>query len=785
MSQHHRHGADLGNLPADTTAFVGRRRLLDAAGHTLSESRLLTLTGVGGVGKTRAAIQLGRARARAVPGGVWLVDLATLNGPDLVSRAVAATLGIHDQSQHNIVDTVVSHVREHDPLLLVLDNCEHVVTAVAELVDALLRRVPTVRILAASRQPLGVPGERVTTVPPMTVPAPEEVRAATSVDALAHHDSVRLFLDRASDTEAPVSDQDAAAVGWLVRALEGVPLAIELAAARTATMSVTDILWRLDCPLRVLAGTDHVAHPHHHHTLEATFTWSYDLCSPAEQRLWARLAVFTDAFDLAAAEAVAADDHISADDIAAILDRLKRQSLISVHRKTGGLRYRMLQTVRAYGIDRLIEYGEEAEIRRRHRVYYRTLTGRAARDHQSPRELAWMTRLRDELPNIRAALHNAVRTGDVDTGLHIVMNINRSRGWFFAGSLPEARHWSRTLLAADPDTPLRLPVLAGGAWIATCQGDRRSALSVIADCVRIIRRHECCDDTEVTRAMVAFIKGGYRMFCRSDVARAALDLADARDGFLRAGHSDEAHMARLCLAIATAAGDDAEAAFRAAEDCLVDAQGTGAAWSISWAQWAYGLAYLRHGDRGRAATLFTTALTTQQDTADHWGPPWSIAALGWHAAAIGDHKRAALLLGAAHRQRHAVGVDIHGITLLATLDADAENTARAALGETAYQSAYERGTRLSYANAVAAVLDHHVPARHDDRATHDQELDDLTRREHDIVRLLAADPSMTNKEMGARLYISVRTVDTHIAHILRKLGLTSRAQIAVWAATHR
>jgi len=232
-------------------------------------------------------------------------------------------------------------------------------------------------------------------------------------------------------------------------------------------------------------------------------------------------------------------------------------------------------------------------------------------------------------------------------------------------------------------------------------------------------------------------------------------------------------MARLCLAIATAAGDNPDAAFAAADDCLADAQNSGGAWSISWAQWAYGLAYLRHGDRRRAATLFTMALTAQQDTADHWGPPWSIAALGWHAAATGHHKHAALLLGAAHRQRQRVGVDIHGITLLATLDADAEATARTALGEAAYQSAYERGTRLDYVDAVAAALADHLPLRHDDHPINDRHADDLTRREHDVIRLLSRDPSMTNREMGTRLYISVRTVDTHIAHILRN-----------WASPH-
>lgn len=260
------------------------------------------------------------------------------------------------------------------------------------------------------------------------------------------------------------------------------------------------------------------------------------------------------------------------------------------------------------------------------------------------------------------------------------------------------------------------------------------------------------------------------------------DLACARDLFLRAGHPDDAYMARLCLAIATAVGADPNTAFIAAADCLADAQASHATWAISWAQWAYGLAHLRHGDLRHAGTLFATALHAQRDSADHWGPPWSIAALAWHAAITGHHQKAALLLGAAQRQRELVGVDIDGITLLASLDAQAERTSLAALGSDRLHHRVRARHPLDQHGAIIAALtnnrepsnNHHPPANHAP--------DDLTPREHDIAHLLSHDAAMTNKEMAAKLYISVRTVDTHI---LRKLGLTSRSQLAVWAATHR
>lgn len=764
----------VGNVPADVTAFVGRRHLLDALTPLLGRSRLLTLVGPGGVGKTRAAIRLGHSIARTVRDGVWLADLTSVDDPELVPRAVATALGVRDQSQRDAQEAVIRHVQEHDQLVLILDNCEHVVAKAAELVDALLRRSPGVRILATSRQPLGVPGEHVKRIPPMGVPSDADVQRATTLDALAHHDAVRLFLDRAAEAGAELSNQDAAAVGQLVRVLEGIPLAIELAAAHTATLAVPAILDRCRDPFRVLTDTDRIAHPHHHHALAATLTWSYDLCSPAEQRLWARLSVFTGGFDLAAAEAVCVDDqHIPQADIIHVLRRLTRQSLITLHHH----RYRMLESVRAYGAARLVEHGEDCIIRRRHRDYYRKLTRRMVHDWYSNREVVWMTRIRYELPNIRAALSSAVAAGDIRTGVATVVNMARGRGWFFAGTLSEARYWSRTLLALEPDNPLRVPVLACGAWIAACQAEPASALSITADYLR------AAPDNDASATVLAFVKGAYQLFCSGDLAGAAGNFTRARDGFLHAGQLGDAHVARLCLATATAADEDRQASFTAAEDCLAEAESAGAEWAISWAQWAYGLTHLRHGDPRRAITLFSTALRTQQRVADPWGPSWSLAALSWAAVATGDHQRAALLAGAAQRQFHAAGINTTNTGVLGTLSGAAEAAARTALGSDAYLTTRQQGALLGYNDAITTALGPHVPAQRT-QTTNDQPTDELTRREYQIVRLLAADASTTNKEMAARLYISVRTVDTHVANILRKLGLTSRAQIAVWAVNN-
>lgn len=792
-SQHHQHhshadqhgrcAATAGNLPPDSTPFVGRRRLLETTTPVLGSSRLVTLIGADGVGKTRAAIHLGRHAARTAPGGVWLVDLATVDDPALVPSAVAAALGVRDQSQRPVLDTIVRHVGERDRPLLLLDNCEHLSAAVAELADALLRHTADTRILATSRQPIGVPGEHVVRVRPMIVPTRAELRPGTSLDSLAHYDAVRLFVDRAAAAGVELSDRDGADVGRLVRALEGVPLSIELAAARTATMTVTDIAARLAAdPLRALTGNCRITHPCHHRDLDATLAWSYQLCTPAEQHLWARLAVFTGGFDLAAAEAVCADADLPAADILGLVEGLARQSLIAVHHDTDASRYRMLETVRAYGLAKLTERGEDTDIRARHRRYYRNVTDTLVRAWFGPHERAWMARVRRELPDIRAALRSAVATGDTETGLITAVNLSRSRVWFLAGTLPEARYWLRTLLAQQPDTPLRLLVLTNGAWITACQGEQGSALSIVADCLRAAR---ATGGNDLAAAMVAFARGSYRMFCGGDLNTAAADFTRARDGLLRAEQCSDAHMAHLCLAICTAAGPDATAAFRAAEDCLTDADTAGARWAASWAQWAYGLAHLRHGDPRRALTVFRAGLHTQQATADSWGTAWSLAALGWTAATQGDHHQAAVLQGAATRQYDTIGIQPTGARLLTRLGADAEATTQTALGVDAYTRAHHHGATLDHDTTIATALGEHTRTAHPTKpAARHRRPTDLTDREHDVVRLLAADASLTNKAMANRLCISVRTIDTHMNHIARKLGVTTRAQIAVWANTH-
>jgi DNA-binding NarL/FixJ family response regulator len=296
----------------------------------------------------------------------------------------------------------------------------------------------------------------------------------------------------------------------------------------------------------------------------------------------------------------------------------------------------------------------------------------------------------------------------------------------------------------------------------------------------------------MTTTMIAFAKGAYQLFCGNDFAAAVANFGRARDGLLVAGFVGDAHMAQLCLTIAAAAGTDADAAFQAAKDCTTDVEVSGAQWAASWVQWAHGLAELRHGDPHDARRHFHAGLRTGYAAGDNWGPAWTLATLGWTAAALGEHDRAAMLMGAADRHLQRIGIDTTRLTMLGTLGAAAAAEARNALGATAYSAARKRGAGLDYAAAVAAALADDPLSAHETGAQSTQETINgnsaetaqLSRREWEVATLLGADAGLTNKQLATQLYVTVRTIEAHVSNIMRKLGVTSRAQIAVWAINH-
>jgi predicted ATPase len=409
--------AQLGNLPVDVTSFVGRRRELPEARRLLGDGRLLTLAGAGGVGKTRLALRLAAEVRRTFPDGVWLADLAPLQDGKLVPQTVIAALGLQDHSTRPPVDTLLAYLAGKQ-LLLVLDNCEHLPDACAVLATKLLSKTEGLRILATSRQLLNVQGERVLEVPPLSVPDHDWLSAGVS---LIECEAVRLFAERAA-TVVPgfaVTGGNGAVVARLCQGLDGIPLAIELAAVRLRALSAEQILERLDDRYRLLTGGSQTGRECHQ-TLRAAIDWSYGLCSAQEQILWGRLSVFSGGFDLEAVEHICADEDIAQDDVCDLVTGLVGKSIVAREEHGSRVRYRLLETIRQYGRTRLIESGQEKPLRRRHRDYYHSLALRADAAVMSSGQTEWLQRLRPDLPNIRVALDFCLtEPGQAQAGLQI------------------------------------------------------------------------------------------------------------------------------------------------------------------------------------------------------------------------------------------------------------------------------------------------------------------------------------------------------------------------------
>jgi non-specific serine/threonine protein kinase len=374
-----------GNLPAELTSFVGRRRELGEVKQLLASSRLVTLTGVGGAGKTRLALRAAGSSSRDYSDGAWFVDLSEVEDPALLAESITAALGLHDRragaSQEALADYLIDK-----KVLLLLDNCDHLRDDCAVLAGALLRRAAGLRILTTSRQTLGVTGEHVFRVPPLSVP---DDAAETQPDAVAHYEALNLFVERAqavSQGFALTGSTTGAAIAICQR-LDGIPLAIELAAARLGAMSVQDLLDRLEDRYRVLVSGSPSALPRHR-TLRELIRWSWDLCTAEEQTVWARASVFPSSFDLAAAEAICAGEPLDRNGILDVVVALVDKSIVTVLQDAGQVRYRMLETLRQFGQEQLHAEGEQVEVRERHRAYFTDLASKAGNDWFSERQTA-------------------------------------------------------------------------------------------------------------------------------------------------------------------------------------------------------------------------------------------------------------------------------------------------------------------------------------------------------------------------------------------------------------
>ncbi|MEV6494848.1 BTAD domain-containing putative transcriptional regulator, partial [Actinoplanes sp. NPDC051633] len=464
----------VGNVPAGLTSFVGRQRDLDEVGRRLRAGRLVTLTGVGGAGKSRLAVEAAIAARADFPDGTWLVDLAVLTQPGLVVSAVARALGVREHARRPLSEMIADHLATATALVI-LDNCEHVLAEVAEIADGLLRACPAVRIVAATRERLHVTGEQVWPVGGLTVPAPGVVGGA----AVAGTDAVQLIVERvaAASPAFTLTDANSGAIAQICRRLDGLPLALELAAASIQALGADRVARGLDDRFRLLVRGSRTALPRHQ-TLQAIVDWSYELLDAAHRDLFDRLAVFVGGFTLPAAEAVCADGE-SAGPVADLVTGLVDKSLVLIERPDAATpRYRILETLRAYGWQRLAGSGRADAIRDRHATHVLTMVRKARAAWQSTQQPVWLRRLEAELGNIRAALQWLVERGDAATAVRLAGSLYPL--WDRHGHYREGRRWlTRALAMDDRDAPVppvvRARALDSLAGLAVLQGDLAAA----------------------------------------------------------------------------------------------------------------------------------------------------------------------------------------------------------------------------------------------------------------------------------------------------------------------
>jgi len=807
------------NLPSQATGFVGRAgelaelRLLVAGG-----SRLVTITGPGGIGKSRLAVQVAAEALDGAGDGVWLVELAPVADPGLVAGTVAAVLGVREEPGRPMLDTLADAVADQY-LMVVLDNAEHVLGAAAKLADALLRCCPRAYLLVTSREPLGVSGEHVFRVPPLPVPP----AGLAEPGQLVTFESVQLFTEHAAMHRQgfAVDDANAAAVAAVCVRLDGIPLALELAAARLGSLSVTEISSRLDQRFRLLTGGSRTALPRHQ-TLRALIDWSYDLLNPGEQVVLDGLSVFAGGWTLEAAEAVTArgdaGEWLALDHLAALVGK----SLVQAEEARGSTRYRLLETVRQYAAERLAQRAgsELDDTRAAHRDHYLALVETAAAHLRGPDEAVWLDRLDAEFDNIRAALAFSIADPEsAEPGLRLAAGLR----WFcnmrgHAGEVLEAL----SVLLERPDartpTPARARALTASCHLLNHFGDDSPIPLLAGEALRIAR--DLADDAVAADALSQLC---WFRFEHGDLPAALADIDEAVD--LARTSGDPRLIAAILSrrAVLKGEGSDLDAAFADSQEILALSRAAGDNYRLAATlanlgvyELAAGELHMARAHLQEASTLadsrgyqifsvgmrqnlgfvdlidadprnarrhFLDSLDTARITGFKSYVHGALLGLALAAGADGDSAVAATLHGAADEQAGRA---------FQALEADLRDRdhaqLRATLGDAVFDAAYARGRTLSQADALAlataaaepdpgAAPAGTVPAA--SQATADGSPGPLSEREREIVALVAG--GATDAQIAGRLFLSVNTVRSHLERIRDKTGARRRAELVRYA----
>ncbi|WP_416956595.1 LuxR C-terminal-related transcriptional regulator [Streptomyces sp. Agncl-13] len=692
------------------------------------------------------------------------MDLAPVRDPSAVAGAAATALGVPDLGARPVLNDLARHLAGRR-VLIVLDNCEYLVDACAELADRLLSASAELRILATSRKTLGIAGEHVVTVPPLSVA----------------DEAVELLRDRATAVRPDfrITDANWAGIRRLCADLEGLPLAIELAASRLRTLTVDQAVDRLEEDrFKLLTGRNQAAHPQQR-TLRALIDWSYDLCCPSERLLWNRLSVFASGFGLDAAEGVCSGEGIARDEVLDLLDRLVAQSVVLATEHEGLPRYRLLETIRQYGRQRLAASGEEQRLLLRHRDFFLALAERIADGWYGPGQEAALVRLRTEHGNMRAALDCG---GDPQATLALAAALRFH--WCADALLGEGRRQLERALAAAPEpTPARARALWVAAWVALLQGDHPAAERWLDEAEVL---GEQSNDL-VVRATVLSFRGTLALNKgRRKEAESLFEDALATPTTL--GEGPEAVFLLFQLVAAQTHPKDQRAA-ETGRRAIAISQAHGERWARAHALWALSLDAWLHDDLEAAMALVRGALEIERGFGDYVATALMLELLAWITASHGDHERAARLLGAVRPLWQDIGTTILTFgPLLGVLHSRCEEAVVRALGPEAYEKALTESGRRH--DSPARVIAYALGGDNGDTgqsgaetATPADAMTPLTPREREVAALVAQ--GMNNRVIAAMLVLSPRTVEGHVENIRAKLGFGGRAQIAAWWAANQ
>ncbi|WP_327366276.1 ATP-binding protein [Streptomyces sp. NBC_01217] len=673
----------LGNLPAELNGFVGRENELADLGRMLDRSRLVTVVGVGGVGKTRCATKIAALMEKRYCDGVRMVELSAIHDPELLEHALIDALGLTDHTSRPPRTTLLEHLAGRQ-LLLVIDGFEHLVDACAELVRELLRRAPRLRVLAAGRLPLELDGELAFPLAPMT-------------DA----DAMLLFAERAAAVrpEFRLTDRNRAVTRELCRRLDGIPLALELAAGRLRALSTEQVLQRLDDRFRLLTGPSRSA-PARHQTLRTAIGWSHELCAPEQRLLWARLSVFAGQFDLEAVEYICSGAELPAESVLDVLSGLLAQSVVVREDSPAGTRYRMLDTVREYGAEWLTATGDTDRLRRRHRDWFLGLATWCELDWFSPRQREVAARVESELPNLRRAMECSL---EIPGEAHLAQYLAGTLWflWVGCGRLSEGRHWLGHVLEEEtPYDSSRLKALWVLGHVAVLQGDPAGAVRALQEC-----RDEADRADDATALAYAVHRMGCLALVTDDMVRAQELLDDALGRYRALGElNSNVLMARIELAMAIGFQGDLDGAAAICEEVREVCEDHGERWAQSYALYVLAFAALQRGRPERARELLGESLTIGHAFHDLLGSVLALELLALVTAVEGDAAEAAVLQGAADRIWPSVGLPLFGSAYYGQPRARCEELARRELGDGPYESGLRTGGQLDPDAAVARAL---------------------------------------------------------------------------------